>query len=189
MGQARFGSSALPASTCSASSSRLPPSTPREASARLELDDLKEILRLIEREGITEFELEKDGVRLRIKKASQPIAGDPGGDSAERGRRGAPCRSSRGADRCRPPRARGVWPHDREESYRGDVLSVARPEYGSFRGHRRPDQDRPGALHRRGDEADERDRGGGGRRDRRNPSSRTVNRSSTATPLFSLRPG
>ncbi len=40
----------------------------------MELDDLKEILRLIEREGITEFELEKDGVRLRIKKASQPIA-------------------------------------------------------------------------------------------------------------------
>ena len=41
----------------------------------MELDDLEEILRLIKREGITEFELEKDGVRLRIKKASEPIAG------------------------------------------------------------------------------------------------------------------
>ena len=40
----------------------------------MELEDLKEILRLIKREGITEFELEKDGVRLRIKKPSQRIA-------------------------------------------------------------------------------------------------------------------
>ncbi len=43
----------------------------------MELEDLKEILRLIKREGITEFELEKDGVRVRIKKPSQPIAESP----------------------------------------------------------------------------------------------------------------
>ena len=49
----------------------------------MELDDLKEILRLIEREGITEFELEKDGVRLRIKKPSQPVVERSAGSTAK----------------------------------------------------------------------------------------------------------
>jgi acetyl-CoA carboxylase biotin carboxyl carrier protein len=39
----------------------------------LDLDDLKELLRLMKTEGLTELELEKDGFRVRIKKPSEPI--------------------------------------------------------------------------------------------------------------------
>ena len=48
----------------------------------MDLSDLKEILRILEEQDITEFELEQDGVKLRV------------------------CRSSARAPRRRPPRRR-----------------------------------------------------------------------------------
>jgi acetyl-CoA carboxylase biotin carboxyl carrier protein len=40
----------------------------------LELEELKEILRVLDERGISEFELEKEGIKLRVRKAS---AGPP----------------------------------------------------------------------------------------------------------------
>jgi len=90
----------------------------------LELDDLKEILRLIEREGITEFELEKDGVRLRIKKASQPIAET---------RAAAPQGAAGAAPAAAPAEVR-IDPSEPEES---GLTIVKSPIVGTF--YRAPD--------------------------------------------------
>jgi acetyl-CoA carboxylase biotin carboxyl carrier protein len=42
----------------------------------LELDELKEILRVLDERGISEFELEKEGIKLRVRKAAAqpPVA-------------------------------------------------------------------------------------------------------------------
>ena len=40
----------------------------------MELSDLKEILRILEEQDITEFELEQDGVKLRVCRSSTPAA-------------------------------------------------------------------------------------------------------------------
>jgi oxaloacetate decarboxylase (Na+ extruding) subunit alpha len=42
----------------------------------LELDELKEILRVLDERGISEFELEKEGIKLRVRKAAPhaPVA-------------------------------------------------------------------------------------------------------------------
>jgi acetyl-CoA carboxylase biotin carboxyl carrier protein len=41
----------------------------------LDISDLKEILRILEEQDITEFELEQDGVKLRVCRARTPPAG------------------------------------------------------------------------------------------------------------------
>jgi acetyl-CoA carboxylase biotin carboxyl carrier protein len=47
----------------------------------LDISDLKEILRILEAQDITEFELEQDGVKLRVCRHS-PAAGSPAGGAA-----------------------------------------------------------------------------------------------------------
>jgi acetyl-CoA carboxylase biotin carboxyl carrier protein len=48
----------------------------------LDISDLKEILRILEAQDITEFELEQDGVKLRVCRASGAIVGAPGASPA-----------------------------------------------------------------------------------------------------------
>ena len=43
----------------------------------MELSDLKDILRILEEQEITEFELEHDGVKLRVCRSGAPGAGRP----------------------------------------------------------------------------------------------------------------
>jgi acetyl-CoA carboxylase biotin carboxyl carrier protein len=43
----------------------------------LDIQDLKEILRILEAQDITEFELEQDGVKLRVCRSSTAPAGAP----------------------------------------------------------------------------------------------------------------
>ena len=46
---------------------------PNEGEA-LDLKELKEILQILEEKEITEFELEEEGMKLRIRKATAPSA-------------------------------------------------------------------------------------------------------------------
>ena len=45
---------------------------PTEKERLLDLKELKEILQILEEKEITEFELEEQGMKLRIRKASPP---------------------------------------------------------------------------------------------------------------------
>src|SRR5947207_16025857 len=45
---------------------------PTEKERLLDLKELKEILQILEEKEITEFELEEEGMKLRIRKASAP---------------------------------------------------------------------------------------------------------------------
>jgi acetyl-CoA carboxylase biotin carboxyl carrier protein len=50
----------------------------------VELSDLKEILRILEEQDITEFELEQDGVKLRVcRSATSVAAAAPAGTAAQ----------------------------------------------------------------------------------------------------------
>ena len=108
---------------------------------RVDIADLKEILRILEAQDITEFELEQDGVKLRVCRASKnapyvasaptalmavaPVAGGPAA-APSAAPLSPPRRRShvRGGDRGRG----GARRHDREEPDRGDVLSFSGPE-------------------------------------------------------------
>ena len=45
----------------------------------MDISDLKEILRILEAQDITEFELEQDGVKLRVCRSSSAPGPGPGG--------------------------------------------------------------------------------------------------------------
>ena len=76
----------------------------------MDISDLKEILRILEAQDITEFELEQDGVKLRVCRHSAglaPAAGTrPGHPRAGHGRPPAdrPARPRRPLRRPSPPR-------------------------------------------------------------------------------------
>ena len=150
----------------------------------MDLSDLKEILRILEEQDITEFELEQDGVKLRVCRSSTaPAAGalhvasvTPAGPT--------PAQLAAAAQ---PP-----------AEIEADGTVVRSPIVGTF--YRSPDPDSParssggrhrpgraGALHHRSHEAHERDRvrDAGGSGPRSIP--RTGSPSSTASPLFTIR--
>ena len=133
----------------------------------IDLKKLDELLKVLEEREISEFEFEDEKGRVHLKRGVQPVDDDAG-----RGRRSPmwplrPAQASTGSAHRGRGRERGD----------GDFAFVTSPFVGTFYRAPSPDaqpfvdvgqhhQARSGALHRRGHEADERDRG----RDRRGPS-------------------
>ena len=104
----------------------------------MDISDLKEILRILEAQDITEFELEQDGVKLRVCRSSaarRPGAGVRPWPPVRAGARPAPAALRRRRRRPRPAAAGGGARrerHPREEPDRGHVLPGRRPEQPAF---------------------------------------------------------
>ena len=133
----------------------------------MDFDDIERILELVREHDLAEFELEREGLKIRVRKnltgvahdvqtgltpAPQPAPLPPG-----------PVRHQPPPVAAAPPAAAALEGDDTVE-----LAVVKSPIVGTFyrslrarrsavRGHRRSGQEGPGALHHRGDEADERD--------------------------------
>jgi acetyl-CoA carboxylase biotin carboxyl carrier protein len=96
----------------------------------VELSDLKEILRILEEQDITEFELEQDGVKLRVcRSSSQPPASAPAAPQVASLTAGAPAAAP-------PPPATGVAVAAAVDA-EADGTIVRSPIVGTF--YRSPD--------------------------------------------------
>ena len=138
----------------------------------MEFDDIERILELMRQHDLSEFELEREGLKLRVRKTSSGYAPLP-----------APMqmpsrRPLRLRGRHRPcPESRARRRRFLLEEPEMDLAVVKSPIVGTF--YRSPEpgaasfvevgdrrQEGPGPLHHRGDEADERDHVGVRRRAR-----------------------
>ena len=173
-----------------ASSSHAAPASP-STSIEERVDALAEVLR---RHELTEIEVEEGGVRIYVRRGGGEIS-----HAAPRRARAAPvpaCTRRRRPRRGRAGgRGRAATSTDTSD---GNVAYVTSPFVGTF--YRTPSPDSSpfvdvgtrikkgaGALHRRGDEADERDRGRDRRHDRRRSSSRTARPVEYGEPLFKIK--
>ena len=140
------------------------------------LREVERLLEFMEKHGLEEFEYERDGVRVRLKKAVGASAGrlrTLRAAAADRERRAAgsaceqapPARAGDAASAARPRRAHRGSSRDQIPDRR-HLLRLAEPGRGAIRQGRRAGGVGPGALHHRSDEADERDRVGRGGRSR-----------------------
>jgi acetyl-CoA carboxylase biotin carboxyl carrier protein len=93
----------------------------------LDLAELKEILRLLHERDIAEFELEEEGMKLRIRKAAPLAAGAGAGGSAANGASAAVAASA-GAPRQAGAAAEVVEPAPEG----GDLVTVKSPIVGTF---------------------------------------------------------
>ena len=88
--------------------------------------------------------------------------------------------------RRRPPRRSTTRSHVVTSPFVGTFYRKPNPDSPNYVVDRRQDRQGPGALHRRGDEADERDRGRRRRHDHRRSSSRTAQPVEYGQPLFKI---
>ena len=103
----------------------------------MDLSDLKEILRILEEQDITEFELEQDGVKLRVcRSSSHAPAAAAGAPLQARAVRAAPRPAARARRRPRPRP-----PPRRQRTPRADGTVVKSPIVGTF--YRSPDPNSP----------------------------------------------
>jgi len=103
----------------------------------LDLKELKEILQILEEKEITEFELEEEGMKLRIRKAAPPSANHASAPPSSRARRDRAAGHGRGAVPTPPTgtlmaEATGPVPADEEPGLavvraRSSARSTARP--------------------------------------------------------------
>jgi acetyl-CoA carboxylase biotin carboxyl carrier protein len=105
----------------------------------VDIQDLKEILRILEAQDITEFELEQDGVKLRVCRASSR-APAPGAASAQPGFTLAPLVASP-ATAPPPTGASGVAAPAAPEAPAAEGVLVRSPIVGTF--YRAPDPNSP----------------------------------------------
>ena len=109
----------------------------------MDIADLKEILRILEEQDITEFELEQDGVKLRVCRASASASAAPAPAvaylAAPAARRaGRPLPPAVAAARARGGRGAGRERDRGEEPDRRHLLPLARPERPGLRERGRP---------------------------------------------------
>ena len=150
----------------------------------MNLDDIRKVLDLVREHDLAEFELEQEGLKLRVRKAGHEIPSmAPAAPVAGAVPCPPPCRLAAAGRRPVPRRgaADGDGPGHRQVADRRHLLPRARARRAAFVEVGDPVREGPGALHHRGDEADERDRVGVRRRDRRASTSRTASRCSTAS--------
>ena len=129
----------------------------------MNLDDIRQILDMMREHDLAEFELERDGLKVRVRKSAAVQVRQR---RTRHGPRPAPWRRClrRPARRCgrRPGRRRQTSGASisRWSSRRSSARSIASPEPGAPPFVEVGDMVKkgPGALHHRGDEADERDR-------------------------------
>ena len=124
----------------------------------MNVDAIKQILDLV-RELVTEFELEQGGVKLRVRKRARSARSGAGATPPLPGS-GAGARRAVPAAVAAPrrPRPRSRWNCRSSRLDRRHVLPLTRSVVAAVRGWAAR-QEGPDALHHRGDEADERDRG------------------------------
>ena len=143
----------------------------------VDLRELEHVLEFMGKHGLEEFEYERDSFRIRLKKAShnsvpvlrsaivpEIVIASPSGLAA---RRRLQCRGGAGgggaARETAPAEAgRAEDLHMIKSPIVGTFYASPGPEADAFRAARRPREVRPGSLHHRSDEADERNRVGRG---------------------------
>jgi acetyl-CoA carboxylase biotin carboxyl carrier protein len=109
----------------------------------LDLDELKEILKVLDERGIAEFELEREGIKLRVCKASaQPAAAVPASSPPHERRAPWPGNRPSGEALPAPSGAEPEAPKEPEEA--GEV--VKSPIVGTF--YRAPAPDAPPFVER-----------------------------------------
>ena len=134
------------------------PPTRAAHAVTMNFDDIKQILDMMREHDIAEFELERDNVKLRLRKnAAGHWSAAP---AAPQGHYAPPIPAAA------PPAVDAPVPAPADEAL--DLAVVKSPIVGTFYrapepgakplcGSRRYCAERSGALHHRGDEADERD--------------------------------
>jgi acetyl-CoA carboxylase biotin carboxyl carrier protein len=107
----------------------------------VDLSDLKDILRILEKQEITEFELEQDGVKLRVCR-STPAPAPPTPISAPSVAAGAPVTAPPAAAEAAPAAATDGAPPPKEDEAASDgSAEVPSPIVGTF--YRAPDPNSP----------------------------------------------
>ena len=119
-------------------------------------DDLKPILDLVQAHDLAELELEDGTFRLRVKRGGPHVVTHVVPAAAAAPAAAAGRSASAGA--AGRPAGRGRRAGHRQVADRRHLLPRRRAGRAGVRVGRRPGQEGPGALHHRGDEADERDR-------------------------------
>ena len=95
----------------------------------MDLDDIKQILNLVREHDLAEFELERDGLKVRIRKAGREVAFVPQVVPPPM-MAARPCRRRGSRDRCRP--AANVTPGPGAEPDSVDLGVIKSPIVGTF---------------------------------------------------------
>ncbi len=131
------------------------------------LEELRELVEFLKANEIAEFDMEQDDLKVRIKFAGEPAAAAGGLDLAQLSRlmASARCGVLRLLQRCAAAQSRRLSLrlqmeeklHEVKSPIVGTFYESPSPGAPAFVKIGRPGGGGPGAVHRRGDEADERD--------------------------------
>ncbi len=131
-------------------------SQPGSRANGVDLPEVERVLEFMQKHGLEEFEYEREGFRIRLKKPSSPLAATYAplptprncsrlGIAARAAVAAAPAQAAPRAARIRGRALRRLA--HREITDRRHVLYVRQSGLGAFRGHRRESGIRPGTVH------------------------------------------